>query len=205
MKISTYEVLKHTTRQVIYRHWPFPINRYFQVFNKLYHEYPFLWPDIIFQAEDNCYIHSNFIADELAAYRGKEIAVFNGRRLTVSWLPGALHSARGHVKTGRYHILIRDYGFGGSYFLIINKSDETVTVQSFSRNASTASNSNAIKLDGGFVQYSAIEPELRCLIKIWLDYVSGILNDTKCNFFLKNVIKLCDTELIAHAQSRRLV
>lgn len=171
-----FDHLKHKARQLYYRFWRFSNNSYYTLFHEMYQYNKSLFSWIIPHPSQNGYFITSFLCPDHAKYQGREIVYFDNKRLAVFWLPGADHSAQGFVKSGTYNCLLDKFSVKRSVNMTIEKTDNSTDITHIALQKKQAHN-NQIRLDGGYVKYSAIELELSFLITQWFSNNCTIKNN----------------------------
>lgn len=185
--------LSHTTKQ-FYCKWGKLLNDpLYKIFSAIYQMNYNRWSTVCSHPEGIGYLLADFCCPDFSAYRGKELVYFNGRKICVYWLPGALHSAGGFVKEGTYSVMLGRFALKHPLYLQLTKTQDKTTIDSLS--LMPESNTSYQQLNGGFITYEAIKKEMRALIIQWLSFIKKshlLSNTTQDNAKLHKIVRQCD-------------
>lgn len=183
-----FEMTRHHLRQVRYRWLSWRAEPLYLLLERMYHCNPEPLSTVTPHPGQRGFLLTNFTCPDFAQYRGREIAFFNERQVAVYWLPGAQHSAGGFVPSGDYSVTVAGHALRRPVQLQVRKDDQRTEIRTVELP------SGKIKsVQGGFISFSIIARELRCLALHWLEHMHSRLDRVEDPARLR--------ELVAYAES----
>ena len=156
------EAISDALKQVLYRHWHYKDNAYFDILEQIYQQDNSLLPNFIAVPDAEGYLIPNFSNPSLKSYQGKEVAFINSYQFAIFWLPGVSARATGDAVDGHYHFTLSQLNLKSPITLALDKKDNHINISSLSTRETA---SDATPLKGCFLPYAFIETELKYLIK----------------------------------------
>ena len=193
-------------RQAGYRWLTFSDEPLYLLFEKMYQYDPRPLRTVMPHPMERGFLVANFTHPDFIRYRGREIAFFNARHVAVYWLPGALPSGGGYVKSGIYSVMMGGHAMRQPVRLNVAKDNENTVIRSVSLQTQPVRS-----MDGCRVSFSIIAKELHCLAEQWLTRMHEQFDTLQDDAALREVIAaarklpgLADLDRLAASLQSRL-
>lgn len=169
-----FDMTRHHLRQFRFRWLAWRPDPLYLLFERMYQFDPGPLDTVTPHPGQRGFLLTQFSCPDFACYRGREIAFFNERQVAVYWLPGAAHSGGGFVPTGQYSVTVAGHALRRPLQLLVRKDDEQTRIRSV-----TLQSRSVKSVQGGFISFTIIARELRCLILHWLECMPSRLDSIK--------------------------
>lgn len=159
-----FDMTRHHLRQFRFRWLAWRADPLYLLFERMYRLDPEPLDTVTPHPGQRGFLLTQFSCPDFACYRGREIAFFNEHQVAVYWLPGATHSGGGFVPTGQYSVTVAGHALRRPLQLLVRKDDEQTRIHSV-----TLQSRSEKSVQGGFISFTIIARELRCLVLHWLE------------------------------------